>query len=112
MSLFIFKFNNMKEMNCLIDDMLNRDISYNLKDFEYELFQYIDETAFDFNKITEHLESSRILRYDCEYDATIIEIIGGYLIIRVEEKFNHHNIHLCYCRHSIGIPSTLCFISA
>jgi hypothetical protein len=102
----------MEQINILIDDMLNRDISYNLQDFDYELFEYSDETAFDFNKITEHLEGSKILRYDSEYDATIIEINGGYLIIRVEDALNHHNIHLCYCRHNIGIPSTLCFISA
>jgi len=100
----------MEEIITLIDDILDRDISYNLKHSEYEVYYYFDGNIFDFDVITNHLEGSRILRYDIEYDTTIIEIIGGYLLIRIQEEFNYHNIHICYCRHSIAIPKTLCLI--
>jgi len=121
--------NDMDGIINLIDDLLNRDISYNLDHFEYDIFQYVDGTLFDFDenaelsketnnlrydfsKITEHLEGSKVLRYDFEHDATIIEIIGGYLIIKIDEVFNYINVQMCYCRHNIAIPRTLCFIGA
>ena len=79
--------NDMDEIIMLIEDMLDRDISWNLKHFDYEIFQYVD--GFDYDKVIQHFEKSEILRYDYE-----------------------HNIHICYCRYNIAIPRALCFISA
>ena len=105
-------YDDMKELLIRIDILLDGDISYNLDYFDYDVLQYVDYSQIDYNKITEHLEGSSILRYDSEYDSTIIEIVGGYLIIRMEEVFNYVDVHICYCRHSIGIPRALCFINA
>lgn len=102
--------NDMDEIIMLIEDMLDRDISWNLKHFDYEIFQYVD--GFDYDKVIQHFEKSEILRYDYEHNTTIIEIIGGYLLIREEEVFNYIDIHICYCRYNIAIPRALCFISA
>lgn len=105
-------YDDMGELLILIDLILDGDISYNLEHFDYEVLQYVDYSQINFNKIIEHLEGSKILRYDSEHNSTIMEIIGGYLIIRIEEVFNYVDVHICYCRHSIGIPRALRFITA
>lgn len=103
--------NGMDEIISHIDNILNKDISFSLDHFDYEVIENVDRTLFDFGKITKHLKESKVLRYDFEHNATIIEIIGGYLIISIKEVDYYMDIQMCYCRHNIAIPRTLSFIS-
>jgi len=45
----------MNQIITLIDDILNRDINYNLEHSEYEVYYYFDGNIFDFDVITNHL---------------------------------------------------------
>lgn len=88
-----------------IDEILNNEICFNLENCIYEIIENIDVKLFNIQDIINYLENSSILRYDIEYDTTIIEIIGGYLLIRIDTNFNQ--IHLCYCRYYFVIPFAL-----
>jgi len=91
----------------IIDEMLNEDIGFNLEQLNYEIIDYFEE-KFIIKKILDYLENSNILRYDKEYDTTILEIIGGYLLVRIDKNYNQ--LHLVYCRSFIAIPRALCLI--
>lgn len=91
----------------IIDKMLNEDIGFNLEQLNYEVIHYFEEN-FIIEKILNYLENSNILRYDKEYDAIILEIVGGYLLVRIDKNYNQ--LHLVYCRSFIAIPRALCLI--
>ena len=96
--------NDIKE---IIDEMLNEDIGFDLEQLNYEVI-YDFEEKFIIKKILDYLENSNIFRYDKEYDATILEIVGGYLLVRIDN--NYKQLHLVYCRSFIAIPRALCLI--
>jgi len=91
----------------IIDLMLNEEISFSIEQLNYKIINDFNE-RFIINKILNYLDQSSIHRYDKEYDTTILEIIGGYLLLRIDMNFKQ--LHLIYCRKFITIPIALCLI--
>lgn len=97
----------MEEVFEIIDEMLNEEISFSFNQLNYKIINNFNE-RFIITNILDYLEQSSIYRYDKEYDTTILEIIGGYLLLRIDMNFEQ--LHLIYCRNFITIPTALCLI--
>jgi len=94
----------MQQVFQTIDNMLNDNISFDINFNDYKIINNFHKPSI-IKDILNYLNNSSILRYDSEYDAFIIEIIGGFLIIRIDKFFKQ--LHLCYCRYYISIPWAL-----